>query len=82
MELKSLSIRKRSSYETEKGFTGELETTSPTSEVKIRLSDAQCREILRIAGVGIKEAAAETAAFLISEASLVAEGRLLEVDNV
>lgn len=82
MELKSLRISKRQNWETEKGFTGELETVSPTSEVKIRLSDAQCREILRIAGVGIKEAAAETAAFLTSEAALVAEGRLLEVDNV
>ena len=81
MELKSLRISKRQTWETEKGFTGELETISPTSEVKIRLSDTQCREILRIAGVGIKEAAAETAAFLTSEATLVAEGRLLEVNN-
>lgn len=81
MELKSLRIAKRESYEAQKGFHGELTTVSPSSEVKIRLSDAQCREILRVAGVGIKEAAAETAAFLTSEAELVAAGRLLEVSN-
>ena len=82
MELKSLSIRRRAQWENEKGFTGELETVSPSSEVKVRLSDEQCRKILVIAGVGIKEAAAETAAFLTSETTLVAEDRLLEVDNV
>ena len=82
MELQSLRISKRASYEAEKGFTGELVTFSPSSEVKIRLSDAQCREILRIAGVGIKEAAAEVAEFLTAEAALVAEGQLLEVNNV
>lgn len=82
MELKNLSIRANESWENKgKGYTGHLTTKSPTTEVTIQLSDSSCREILRVAGVGIKEAAAETAAFLTSEAALVAEGRLLEVSN-
>lgn len=60
------------------GYKGELITASPTSEVSIRLSDEACRKILVIAGVGIKEAAAEVSAFLTSEASLVASGKSLE----
>lgn len=82
MKLKCLMIRATESWESKgPGYTGTLTTSSPTTEVQIRLSDDSCREILRIAGVGIKEAAAETAAFLTSEAALIAEDRLLEVSN-
>lgn len=81
MQLKSLSIRLRESYESVKGYTGELTTVSPKSEVQIRLSDEACRKILVIAGEGVKEAALETNAFLLSQATLLAGGKLLEIDN-
>jgi len=68
MQLKSLSIRRRDSWEAEKGFTGSLTTTSPESEITIRLSDESCREIIEVASKGIRQAAAETATFLANEA--------------
>ena len=81
MELKSLGIRKCASYEKEQGFTGTLEISSPTSEVKIQLTDDACRKILVIAGEGIKDAARNTADFLVSQATLVAAGKVLEISN-
>lgn len=80
MILKSLTIRRRESYESEKGFTGELVTTSPNNEVKIKLTDESCRKILIVAGEGVKEAALETQAFLTASASLLAEGKTLEIE--
>jgi hypothetical protein len=79
MELKSLSIRRRESYEAEKGFTGELQAVSPSHEIKIRLSDESCRKILIIAGVGIQEAALETQAFLTTAANTLADQNILEM---
>jgi hypothetical protein len=82
MKLKRLSIQRLESWEGKgEGYKGVLTTASPNSEVSIRLSDESCRKILEIAGMGIKEAAAEIADFVVSEASLVASGKLMELSN-
>jgi hypothetical protein len=69
MQLKALSIRRAESWESKKGFIGTLTCKSPNSETTITLSEEACRQILIVAGGGIKEAAAETARFLEDEAT-------------
>lgn len=69
MQLKSFTIRRSESWESDPGsFRGELVTTTAKSEVKVLLTDEQCREILLIATPAVTQAADATAAFLRSEA--------------
>lgn len=69
MQLKSFTIRRR--HEWEPGpdhFKGELVTTTSKSEVKVELTDEQCRQILLLATPSVTQAAEATAGFLRSEA--------------
>ena len=69
MQLKSFSIRRKEAWENGPDkFRGELVTTSAKSEVKVLLTDEQCRQILLIATPSVTQAADATAAFLRSEA--------------
>lgn len=80
MQLKSLTMRRRESYETDPGtFVGELTCSSPNSQVTIKLGPQACQQILEIAGQGIKEAAQEQADFLNSQASLLLADKLVEI---
>lgn len=68
MKLKSFTIRRRHDWEPGPDhFKGELTTTSGNSEVKVELTDEQCRQILLLAAPSVTQAADATANFLRSE---------------
>lgn len=70
MQLKSFTIRRREAWEKgEDLFRGELTAGTGSSEVKVKLTDEQCRQILLIAAPTVVQAAEATANLLISEAN-------------
>lgn len=80
MQLKSFTIRRKESWEPGLDpFRGELVTTTSKSEVKVLLTDEQCREILLIATPSVTQAADATAAFLRSEAHSLELGKTQEL---